>query len=356
MSTPPSDDVDATPRAWFRTRVPESALGLTSVVRAFEDADVAGLNSALDQVDSTLINRLPQVVHCAFLGLHNEEQDYAFFNALAHSEDRGEIPLSLLASATFVLAGGSQPWSNWLWVQEHSAEEWLAVYTALVMHPNVDVNTVREIEDVLADQRTLHQTILKFGGNATHEPILNADCFSPFDYGFRALISELRGLHLASTANVNQEHLKMRMLAALAGSGKLNLARKIHKMPFAPPQPEDDVLSSALYNGLFAVVYALLSLPGDEIAQLAIRALAQGRTTFYHQKNELQTHSVGQAVLRAVAARIALYHREKILIYVRRVARMHIDLARWWTAARESAYRPGCSGAKRARLSFEKNL
>jgi len=44
--------------------------------------------------------------------------------------------------------------------------------------------------------------------------------------------------------------------------------------------------------------------------------------------------------------------RPKILALVRRVARVHITLSRWWAGAREEAYAPGGVGAKRARASW----
>ncbi len=45
--------------------------------------------------------------------------------------------------------------------------------------------------------------------------------------------------------------------------------------------------------------------------------------------------------------------RPKILAFVRRVARTHILLGRVWKEVREESYKPGGTGAKRARQSFE---
>ena len=48
--------------------------------------------------------------------------------------------------------------------------------------------------------------------------------------------------------------------------------------------------------------------------------------------------------------------RAKILALVRRVARVHIALSRWWAGAREAAYAPGGVGAKRARASWHSRV
>ncbi len=48
------------------TPVPEPARALADVVHAFENADVAALNAALDAADPELLNRVPHISDAGF--------------------------------------------------------------------------------------------------------------------------------------------------------------------------------------------------------------------------------------------------------------------------------------------------
>lgn len=338
------------------THIPPSVLGLTEVVRAFENADVAALNTALDQVDPAVLNWLPRMKTCRLLGDNTKEYEYALFDALALDWPHIEAsPLTLLSCATFVIAGGG-PFASgnkWSWVNARTDDEWLAVYTALVNHPSVDVNTALEVEDVLADQEAYAQEYRNAGGGGDEFPHLHDECLSAWDYCWSANNHALREGDWTDPAS--QDTLQMRMLCALARSGKLNIERKTHiAMNWTSPLDRDDVISTTLYNGMFAAVHDLLSL-GDEIVPIAAKALRLGRENgpYCHHYVQLESDPAGNVALKAVAARITRYKRDKLLAYIRCMVRLRILLARWWASARETAYAPEGAGAKRARVSFD---
>ena len=137
-------------------------------------ADVAALNAALDAADPELLNRVPHIKDAQFCSTTLQDGqlmtrhefdgpcykfgEASFFGILTEDFDDcepgfGQTPLNLVACATFVLT--EERFDQTEWITKHTDDEWVAVYSALVNHPKVDVGAATVYEDFMAQNDQL---------------------------------------------------------------------------------------------------------------------------------------------------------------------------------------------------------
>ena len=79
-------------------------------------------------------------------------------------------------------------------IPEHTNDEWVAVVTALVNHPKMDVNTVVTIDQHWEENREYQRRAYEAAQCAPGDPVpgpdvgWNEDCMSPWDYLFNAVL------------------------------------------------------------------------------------------------------------------------------------------------------------------------
>ena len=331
--------------------------GLEDVVSAIEKAHVCALISALDKVDAELLNRHVQLKWSDQLGDRLGVCDNpVLFKAHAVSDEMGRLPCSLLACLLFVLSdttyNNEEVWAEELFDQRapppHTNDEWVAVVTALVNHPKMDVNTVVTIEqhwqELIAYERRAHGAAQSEPGEPVAGPDFgwNEDCMSAWDYLMEACLESQSSLGASHPVAERGR----RLLCVLASSGKLDMGRQLHMYygdnvhdqgPFFTP------LWAAWQLEFHDVFKAFLSPRDDKIMPHVWK---------FHQErmpkggDHLPCNQVPYAAIRA---RIGRYHHK----IWRRIVRVHILLGRMWRETRDRLYVPGARGAKLARLSFE---
>ena len=330
--------------------------GLVPVVDALEKADVPALLTALDQVDPALLNRHVQLKWCDELGDDLGQRDGmpVLFYAHACSEDMGRLPCSLLACLLFVLSDytyndvESGYFHHNLAIPGHTNDEWVAVVTALVNHPKMDVNTVVTIDQHWEESREYERRAYEARQCAPGDPVpgpdcgWNEDCMSPWDYLFTAVIesrSKLGADHFVTQRG-------MRLMCVLAASGKLDMERDLHLYYHNNVQPQGSEFTPlyATYEFDLDLVFKAFLTQKDELIMPHVWG-------FHRQKvSRFDASLVGNAVpYAAIKQRIAQYN----LKIWRRWYRTFVFLERWYAEIRFKSYAPGGAGEKRARASFE---
>ena len=353
------------------TPVPEPARALTDVVRAFENADVAALNAALDAADPELLNRVPEVKAAEVIDFDPDYSvDDAFFGVNDYQLDdydyeRGHIPLNLFACATYALTAGR--FDDHEWITKHTTDAWIAVYTALVNHPKVNVNAANEYEDHVEHSAQLHAEVkaivagmdpkdVTFQSDSSY--ILD-DCLTPLDYCITNLQERLQRLPY-DAVQTNAPSRWVGVLRALLSSGRVDVKRD-HRWYNNDSYVNDGTPLKAICNlRLMNVVrtvldtydVAVVNPPGlmRQIKEAAAHTTSQSRTQeeVQYEGNHLEQ------LIAAFRKRLGKEIRKKLLTkFIPRVARAHILLARWSADARLKAYAPDGAGAKRARTSFD---
>ncbi len=355
------------------TPVPEPARALTDVVRAFENADVAALNAALDAADPELLNRVPEVKEAEVIDFDPYyDIDDGFFGININWIDEpgdaecGHMPLNLFACATYVLTAGRFD-EHW-WMNKHTTDAWIAVYTALANHPKVDVNAANKYEDHLKHSAQLKEEAEAIVAGMDPEAAFKVahggayildDCLTPLDYCITNLQRRLQ--HLPYDAV--QSHASSRwvgVLRALLSTGRVDLRRDHHWYRGDAYESDGTPLKAICNMRLMSVVQPVLDkydaltviIPGlmKQMKEAAANALLPNRT----QEEVRYEGNYMQQLLPAFKKRIGKEIRKDILTkFIPRVARVHILLARWSADARLKAYAPDGAGAKRARRSFD---
>ena len=358
--------------ATMATPVPEPARALTDVVRAFENADVAALNAALDAADPELLNRVPEVKSAEVIDFDPDyDIDDGFFGINTdwldadHEPECGHMPLNLFACATYVLT--AERFDGHWWINNHTTDAWIAVYTALANHPKVDVNAANKYEDHLvqaAQQRAEVKAIVAgmdpkdvtFSSDTSN--ILD-DCLTPLDYCITNLQRRLQRLPYDAVQS-NASSRWVGVLRALLSSGRVDLRRDHHWYMGDAYENDGTPLKAICNMRLMNVVQPVLEaydartviIPGlmQQMKEAAANALLPNRT----QEEVRYEGNYMQQLLPAFKKRIGKEIRKHILTkFIPRVARAHILLARWSADARLTAYAPDGAGAKRARQSFD---
>jgi hypothetical protein len=371
MSDAESEDANSTNDAMMVTPVPEPARALTDVVRAFENADVAALNAALDAADTELLNRVPEVKYAEVIDFDPDYAvDDAFFGVNDQSFDdfeyeHGHIPLNLFACATYVLTAGR--FDDHEWITRHTTDAWIAVYTALVNHPKVDVNAANKYEDHVEQSAQLNAEVkaivagmdpkdVTFQSDSSH--ILD-DCLTPLDYCITNVQERLQRLPY-DAVQTNASSRWVSVLRALLSSGRVDVKRD-HRWYNNDAYMNDGTPLKAICNlRLMNVVHTVLDTydvavvnpPGlmKQIKEAATHVTSQLRT----QEEVLYEGNYLEHLVAAFRKRLGKEIRKKLLtVIIPRVARAHILLARWSADARLAAYAPDGAGAKRARKSFD---
>ena len=365
-----NDANDAT-TATTATPVPELARALTDVVRAFENADVAAMNAALDAADPELLNRVPEVKAAEVIDFDPDyDVDDAFFGVNDYQLDdydheRGHMPLNLFACATYALTAGR--FDDHEWITKHTTDAWIAVYTALVNHPKVNVNAATEYEDHVEHSAQLQVEVKAIVAGMDPKDVtfqssdsyIIDDCLTPLDYCITNLQERLQRLPY-DAVQTNAPSRWVGVLRALLSSGRVDVKRD-HRWYNNDSYVNDGTPLKAICNlRLMNVVrtvldtydVAVVNPPGlmRQIKEAAAHTTSQSRTQeeVQYEGNHLEQ------LIAAFRKRLGKEIRKKLLTkFIPRVARAHILLARWSADARLKAYAPDGAGAKRARTSFD---
>lgn len=354
------------------TRVPKWGRGLTSVVAAFEACDQEALRKALDAADPALLNHIPALPHDLSLD-HPDAwrwfRDNCFFNASTEF-GLGTRPLSLVSSAVYMLA--------YTWGKRHALaratkyhrDEWVSVFQTLIAHKNIDLNAynpvvtympgrlgtppqwrisrltrtdgVMHAESVLVPQ---HYSLCTPDAASGPLPYFD-DGMRPLDYaclirdqerytengGYaRNLVSILaQSANFAPTA-LDLCNLFLRALPDVSWNDDKHMRLFLDKSDFFKAMQRADL--TAMHNAFVKLFHEGMCLQSPNYPVYWNRSVRYLRG--------------------CMMGRWKVLRRQQLLNFVRRVARGHILVSRWWADARERSYKPGGNGCTRARLSYE---
>jgi len=352
------------------TPVPEPARALADVVHAFESADVAALNAALDAADPELLNRVPQIKDAQFCSATLQDGqlmtrhkfdgpcykfgEASFFGILTEDFDDyepsfGQNPLNLIACATFVLTEGRFDQTEW--ITKHTDDEWVAVYSALVNHPKVDVNAATVYKDFMAQNDQLSTEVrAQHVGDVVFCEIYD-DCLAPLDYCLLNLHQRLAALPYDAV----QTHASKRWVGvfhALLSTGKVDLEREHHFYQ------NDAYLSAGVPMGAICflrlphVTQTAFDLYDAEVLnpRECLEWCTKGTAGWTAEYKGDYPEQLRQAVKKCISKAARKFILTK---FIPLVARVHIFLARWSADVRLKAYAPDGAGAKRAQQSFD---
>tara|TARA_B100001094_G_C18192226_1_gene808047 strand:+ start:327 stop:1448 length:1122 start_codon:yes stop_codon:yes gene_type:complete len=339
------------------THVPKWAEDLTDVVAAFEDLDDKALREALDAANPLLLNHHPKLwLPGEFHGLNLQEganRKQCFFNASPNS-CVGCRPLSLLSSATYMLAGN--------WTSRHSLarekkvdrDYWTGIYRVLVCHPKIDVNAY-------IGENTEYMTFNRDGPvNPRPGPFFHPhpsgqskdDGMRAWDYAC-AIRDRYRGVE----CNCNSAYAR-NLISILIESGKLKPTGKDLIDIFMLAMPSKEPATPAYYEiepfgSESAETRDFLNL----LRQAEIPALRELVEVMEKDLSNLsllhfRRHFCGSFLIR-VMRQWKKVRRNEVLRHVRNIARAHIIAARWWAISLETSYAPGGDGFVRAQTSFK---
>ena len=388
------------------SRLPSHAYALADVVGALESADIPRLRAALDAADPALLNHPGPwrwyVDECFESSNYNGE---CFFETLYGAELMGDYPQTLLSCFTVTLvkrlAEIREPpppspfdpddpviaemtaedqeemrrraeeemahhleWRERVrahhdlhgpidWWSSKDKDTWLKVYEVLVNHPKIDVNASRTEADLEAMSQTWsfmpkeQRPPLPTEQNGVENSLID-DMQTAWEYIFQ---------HSGRHDSEADRAFHGQLLSILASTGKVDAERQA--IVWAPQDYEKQQLGNTLESTMCwytsvnmdaAPLHALLEHPA--FLRPAQRILADeeyDRRDLWSEYGEDHFDFLDTA-LKGYVQRT---QKVRVLARVRRIARVHIFLARWSADARLAAYAPDGAGAKRARKSFD---
>ena len=352
------------------TPVPEPARALADVVHAFESADVAALNAALDAADPELLNRVPHISDAGFcpttiqdgqaMTRHEfDEPCYKFgeasFFGVQHEDFDdwdpffGQVPLNLVACATFVLT--EERFDQTEWITKHTDDEWVAVYSALVNHPKVDVNAATVYEDFVAQSDQICMEVkAQHVGDIVFCQIFD-DCLTPLDYCLLNLHQRLAALPYDAV----QTHASKRWVGvfhALLSTGKVDLEREHHFYQNDAYLSAGAPMGAICFMRLPHVTQTAFDLYDAEVLNPSgcLERCSMRISTWPAEHKGDYQEQMRQAAKKCLSKEARKFILTK---FIPLVARVHIFLARWSADVRLKTYAPDGAGAKRAQQSFD---
>ena len=389
--------------------LPSHALALADVVGALENADIPRLRAALDAADPALLNHVGPWRWYDYdarpdnQSSYNNQRSYngeCFFDTRYMVELMGDYPQTLLSCFTVALVqrcgernGESPPasptnpadhasfadltgeqqeasrrcYENQLeqarearesrrahremhgpidWWSSKDKGTWLKVYEVLVNHPKIDVNVGRTQEEVEAmsqtwsflpeEDRPALPTIMHM------EPAsLEDDTQTAWDYIFQ---------HSHHEEVETNKVFHGQLLSILAATGKLAVEHEVKRWQDADYEIEE--LGNHLESALAWVNYRKCSDPLWKLMEDP-RHLPHARAVLRERKTRPDLGWVSDELADELLIALTYTQAVRVTVRVRRIARVHIFLARWSADARLASYAPDGAGAKRARQSFD---